>query len=63
MFEKLQKQPNYFGATFFHGKIFALILAKKWIRLHFGPFFTNSSGHPGGRDGEEKWFYCAVKCV
>jgi hypothetical protein len=35
-----------FWAIFFHGKSYALILTKK-VGQHFGPFFTNSSGHPG----------------
>jgi hypothetical protein len=32
--------------TFFHGKSNASVLTKKWVGLHIGPFFTNSSGHP-----------------
>jgi hypothetical protein len=34
-------------ATFFHISGFILISIKKRLGLYFGPFFTNSSGHPG----------------
>jgi hypothetical protein len=46
--EKCISRPK-FQATFFHGKSYALLLInfdKKWVGLHFGRFFSNSSGHP-----------------
>jgi hypothetical protein len=30
---------------FFRGKMHSLILAQKLVMLHFGVFFTNTSGH------------------
>jgi hypothetical protein len=33
-------------ATLFHRYDHALVLTQKCFGQHFGPFFTNSSGHP-----------------
>jgi hypothetical protein len=35
-----------FPKYFFSIKFYPLILTKKWVAIHFGVFFTNSSGHP-----------------
>jgi hypothetical protein len=35
------------SGTFFLEKSCEYILNKKWVGLHFGRFFTNSTGHPG----------------
>jgi hypothetical protein len=43
---KITKVAQKFGLLFSAVKKHVLILRKKWIGLHFGRFFTNSSGHP-----------------
>jgi hypothetical protein len=42
-FSKYKSSPNY--GYFFPGENYTFIFTKKWIGLHFGRFFTNSSGH------------------
>jgi hypothetical protein len=42
---KLQKYSTFFG-YFIPWLIFCTNCGKKWVGLHFGWFFTNSSGHP-----------------
>jgi hypothetical protein len=41
-YENYESRPNV-GATFLHD---TYKFDKKWVGLHFGPFITNSSGHP-----------------
>jgi hypothetical protein len=41
------RSSQFFGATFFHGKGYKLILTKKGDGIHFARFLTNKSGHPG----------------
>jgi hypothetical protein len=44
---KIAKAAQNVALLFPSGKSYALILATKWNRQHFGRFFfTNSSGHP-----------------
>jgi hypothetical protein len=40
-------EVTHFGATFYCRKSHELIVTTKLVGRHFGPFFTNSSGHPG----------------
>jgi hypothetical protein len=40
------RSSPHFCATVFLGVDFVLILTKKRVGIHFGRFFTNSSGHP-----------------
>jgi hypothetical protein len=48
IYENYRSRPK-FGATFLLSWDYALIMhqfRQKWVGLHFGSFFTNSSGHP-----------------
>jgi hypothetical protein len=45
-----ERNSANFGATYFHGTSYALILTKQRAGLHLGDVFTNSSGHPEVRD-------------
>jgi hypothetical protein len=49
LFEVFPKQQNgrTFLCYFFTVKITFKIWHKKWVELHFGRLFKNSSGHPG----------------
>jgi hypothetical protein len=41
-------------ASLFHDSRYILILTKNGLSLILGDFFTNSSGHPGLSEAEEK---------
>jgi hypothetical protein len=55
-FENHENSPH----SLFHGQVYALILTKiGW--LHFGRFFTNSSGHPACHLWHTLWIRDSVK--
>jgi hypothetical protein len=43
IFKNFSSNPDFRAASF-HCKIYLLILTKQWVWLHFGQFFTHSSG-------------------
>jgi hypothetical protein len=43
---KISEVAKMYGATFFHGRSYLIILAKNGFGYILGDFF-NSSGHPG----------------
>jgi hypothetical protein len=51
-FIKIAEVAQNLGRPFFLSIDYVSILTKKIVRLHFGPFFTNSSGHPDDDRGK-----------
>jgi hypothetical protein len=54
-FNYLQKQTTFWANLFHRKGLYASILTKV-LGLHFGRFFTNTSGHPAGHPVGEAAF-------
>jgi hypothetical protein len=57
-FEIYRSSPNFL-VTFSTVKIMYICMEvdKKWVGIHLGDFFTNSSGHLGGHECQQKQMF------